>query len=347
MVKGRDRREHVPTQPVVIRAAASPETPRKRLKIAEEEVPCTPSDAVKGASYTPKITPSKSESKLQSTGMSQRTIFASSIVVSPAVRHVYSVVNKSTGALGGNGSFGAIYGELSEGSMQRVVNVLRAEAELDASSRFIDVGSGLGKPSLHVSQDPGCQLSFGIELELVRWQLSIHNHRSLLLTEPPEGGNRPSNVYFMHGDMQQAKTFDPFTHVYMFDLGFPPSTFSVLAKAFNRSMTPYLISYQQPRKVIDLYGFGVELIHKEGSLQLTGSSENHTMYVYRRKDGKLPKRRLEFTPPGSDWRRHVDPLFKQGVKLVCAEDDGASLTAEVQSHFSAFIESGRQLRSRS
>ena len=27
------------------------------------------------------------------------------------------------------------------------------------------------------------------------------------------------NIFFSHGDVLSAKTFDPFTHVYMFDVG--------------------------------------------------------------------------------------------------------------------------------
>lgn len=37
--------------------------------------------------------------------------------------------------------------------------------------RFIDIGAGLGKPNLHVAQDPCCRLSLGIELETIRWQV--------------------------------------------------------------------------------------------------------------------------------------------------------------------------------
>lgn len=29
-------------------------------------------------------------------------------------------------------------------------------------------------------------------------------------------------IYFKHGDVYDARTLDPFTHIYMFDIGFPP-----------------------------------------------------------------------------------------------------------------------------
>jgi hypothetical protein len=103
---------------------------------------------------------------------------------------------------------------------------------------------------VHV-QDSGCALSVGVELESVRWQLSIHNHRSLLkrqLDTAAAADVQPvdtlqqqlqtveeepavtadgvtvrvisaARTFFIHGDVLSAATFDPFTHVYMFDLG--------------------------------------------------------------------------------------------------------------------------------
>ena len=43
-------------------------------------------------------------------------------------------------------------GELTKGSMQMVINTLKSECNLTKKSLFLDVGSGLGKPPLHVAQ---------------------------------------------------------------------------------------------------------------------------------------------------------------------------------------------------
>lgn len=91
--------------------------------------------------------------------------------ISDEVDHVYRVVNKKTGALGGNGYTGAIYGELTIGSMQKVAEFLAEECEMGTNSCFIDVGSGLGKPNFHVLHFPGVRLSVGVELEQIRWQV--------------------------------------------------------------------------------------------------------------------------------------------------------------------------------
>jgi hypothetical protein len=54
-----------------------------------------------------------------------------------------------------NGAGGAIYGELTTGSMQKVVDVMISHCGLGKDSIFIDVGAGLGKPNIHVAQVGG------------------------------------------------------------------------------------------------------------------------------------------------------------------------------------------------
>ena len=89
---------------------------------------------------------------------------------------VYRCVQKATGSLGGNGSGGPIYGELTVGSMQAVINHLVRYCNLSPRSRFIDVGSGRGKPNFHVAQDPGVRLSIGIEVEPIRYAVSYMSY---------------------------------------------------------------------------------------------------------------------------------------------------------------------------
>lgn len=89
----------------------------------------------------------------------------------PSVRQVYKIVNKLTGSLGGNGYSGPIYGELTMGSMQKMIDLMMEHAHLNENSRFIDVGSGIGKPNLHVAQYPGVEFSCGVEMEHTRWNM--------------------------------------------------------------------------------------------------------------------------------------------------------------------------------
>lgn len=93
------------------------------------------------------------------------------VIVPADVKEVYKMVTKRTGNIGGNGSTGAIYGELTIGSMHKILTILVEKCELTHKSRFIDVGAGLGKPNLHAAQHPKVRLSLGIELEKIRWQV--------------------------------------------------------------------------------------------------------------------------------------------------------------------------------
>ena len=155
----------------------------------------------------------------------------SAIKVPKNVRRVYEIVNKHTGSIGGNGHGGAIYGELTVGSMQKMTNLMIEYTDLSKDSRFIDVGCGLGKPNMHVAQNPGVEFSYGIEMEHVRWMLGMANldqvlkaaQKDIAYGEMEKDGDDDSKIehrcYFAHGDITEAKFFDPFTHVYMFDIG--------------------------------------------------------------------------------------------------------------------------------
>ena len=97
----------------------------------------------------------------------------STLRVDPSVEKVYKIVKKATGALDGNGSTGAIYGELTTRALQRVYNIMVEKCNMTSASRMIDVGAGLGKPNFHAAQDPAVRLSIGAELEDIRWNVSM------------------------------------------------------------------------------------------------------------------------------------------------------------------------------
>jgi len=57
-----------------------------------------------------------------------------------------------------------------------------------------------------------------------------------------------------------ADTLNPFTHVYMFDIGFPPPLFKALSIKFNRSHCKWLICFHGPKLIVEKYGFHAELL---------------------------------------------------------------------------------------
>jgi len=58
---------------------------------------------------------------------------------------------------------------------------------------------------------------------------------------------------FIVGDIDDASTLDPFTHIYMYDLGFPPPLQQSIAKKFNDSVHCVgFVSYRPPIRVIGI-----------------------------------------------------------------------------------------------
>jgi hypothetical protein len=213
--------------------------------------------------------------------------------VKPSVERVYSMIRKRFGTLGGGGAGGAIYGELTISSFQNIVDFMKAHCELDESSCFIDVGSGLGKPNFHVGLDANVRLSVGVELGGERWW------QSMILLSETEGDMCSGNVFFAHADVFDMPSFQPFTHVYMFDKGFPPYLLENMSLKFNSSDScRYLICYKKPKLVMEEYEFNVELVGQL-STNMSGSGEGNSVYFYRKKHA--PERSVKSDLPNFGW----------------------------------------------
>ena len=199
-------------------------------------------------------------------------------VIKPEVEELYSSIRKRFGKLGGGGAGGAIYGEVTLKSFQRIVDFMKQNCELDENSCFIDVGAGLGKPNFHVALDANVKLSVGVELGGERWWQSM-----ILLSEAI--GNIKGvakNVFFAHADVVDMPSFEPFTHIYMFDKGFPPYLLHDLANKFNTSEScNYLMCYKKSKIIMETYSFNVEHIGQL-STSMSGSGEGNTVHFYKK-----------------------------------------------------------------
>ena len=134
------------------------------------------------------------------------------------VNIIYRLVHNCTGMIGGNGHGAAMYGEMMKASMQRVVEKLISDTGLSTSSRFLDVGCGLGKPQLHVAQMAHVEFSYGIDIDELRVFLANLNLKRIMKEAMTTNFDINTRCLVMHGDIEVARVFDPFTHVYMFDV---------------------------------------------------------------------------------------------------------------------------------
>ena len=262
------------------------------------------------------------------------------VTTQPNVQHVYKIVKNLTGSIGGNGHVGPIYGELTMGSMQKMVNLMMEHCNLNRESRFIDVGSGIGKPNMHVAQFPGVSFSCGVEVERSRWVLGMSCLKAVLdeaVKQRIEGSLTNTeaeilgNTIFLHKDIMEATTFDPFTHVYMFSIGFPPQLWLKLSDMWNASRSRYLICYHSPKDIIHDYEFDVELVTQMPT-SMHGSKEGHMGYIYKRNGGVKPA-----------TIETCDPIFTASWELV--KNGLEELHEHVSKHVSDVMGSGRKTRS--
>eukprot|EP00937_MAST-01D_sp_MAST-1D-sp2_P004883 g4883.t1 len=227
---------------------------------------------------------------------------------SAAVNALYSTVQQATGALGGNASGGEIYGEITKSSVQRILDAFREHCDFGAGAAFLDIGAGLGKPNFHASVDGALRVSVGVEIDRVRWYLSLVNLRRAIGTFLPADAPR---VAFLHADITAARRLDPFTHVYMFDTGFPPAVSRTIAAAFNRSTaTRYMACFHNPRLVLGDWGLEAELVDKIQT-SMAGSSEGHTAFIYRKLGAPPPSSAVAASPASAP-----DALFARSLRLL-------------------------------
>ena len=118
-----------------------------------------------------------------------------------------------------------------------------------------------------------------------------------LLAEAVQG-----NTMFLFNTIIKAETFDPFTHVYIIDVDFPPDLWEKLATMWNHSnlrLCQYLICYAAPKYLAEYVFFAVKLVAQTNTL-MHGFLKIHMVYVYR------------------CTQNHIlcNPLFKSSYNLV-------------------------------
>ena len=168
------------------------------------------------------------------------------------------------------------YGEMTEGSIERLFNLLRelSTADLDSplpvrtpekgrsnadawagldlgpDSTFIDVGSGYGKVVFHAALSAKVAKAVGIEYVPSRAQKASEVQAELLsgarpfMTDEARELVSPPRCVLEQGD---ATTRGPlnYTHIYMYDRVFNKKTLELLARQLNRSKFQVLVTYQR------------------------------------------------------------------------------------------------------
>jgi hypothetical protein len=82
----------------------------------------------------------------------------------PYVKNLYKVLNPNSKQFGGTShSDENIYGELTVGTLHKLIELMKQHCGLKHDSAFLDIGSGLGKPNFHVAQLVDPIINVGVE----------------------------------------------------------------------------------------------------------------------------------------------------------------------------------------
>jgi len=177
---------------------------------------------------------------------------------------------------------GALDGELTRGSMHSVL----ASLKLRADSVLLDAGAGAGKPCLHAAAMG--HRAVGVELERPRWMLSLANKAGCERAwrggggGGGGGGTAAAAASFVLGDVTEFATLEPCTHVYAFDVGFPPGVREALVQAAYRSASVVRLALvtNRPLRRDDprFEEVGAVKVHMSG-----GNNEGKTARIYEKR----------------------------------------------------------------
>lgn len=232
---------------------------------------------------------------------------------------LYSLVHSKTSSIGGGGAGGSIYGEITQQSFHNLVELLVDKCNFTTESIFLDIGSGLGKPNLHVSLYPGVEKSYGVEIHGGRWWQSLSVLKECIQNDIG------LQVFLAHADICSMSTLDPISHVYTFNPGFPVETMQYVATIFHSSNTTTFIScYDKPTSMED-YGFDVTFIQAL-PMKLAGSREQHTCYTYKRNDTNIVNDCQWTLPPiptDYEYKPYVEHTtnYKRGLSMMNSKEN--------------------------
>ena len=208
------------------------------------------------------------------------------------LRRLYHACRPRAGVVAGDGP---IYGELRLGSFHNIVLALQKYTDIDQESIFLDVGSGLGKPCVHVAYVVGCRC-IGVEIVGARWRQSLD---SVAAAKRLCASMR--TPLMLHADMRSLESLSPFTHVFAFDSCYTSNDLRTLLKLFHSSTCTALVSFCNPKKAAR-HGLSDCVCPVTIPVRMCGSGERHTAYIYLKKGDTPTQLQL---PPAPDTYSHA------------------------------------------
>lgn len=200
----------------------------------------------------------------------------------PEVSKLYSQIRSLENKLGGGAGIDGMYGSITQSSMQKVLDCLRHQCQLDACSVLVDIGSGLARPLLHAIVDIGVsgERTFGIEVDMIKCEkAAIISERSYPLSPPR----------IICSPIEDILTLDPVTHAYSFWEGINTEARCVFGRLFreSRTLTHVCIVQRFVKDIVDVmdeYGFGILEPIEQIKVSMSGSGSRFWAFVLKKKE---------------------------------------------------------------
>ncbi|KAG2501386.1 hypothetical protein HYH03_001174 [Edaphochlamys debaryana] len=207
----------------------------------------------------------------------------------PAVDALYSLMQSFENKLGGGEGVEGLYGSITQGGMQKVLDCLRHNTGFNKSSKLVDIGAGLGRPLLHAMVTAGLEDVWGVELDSVKCNKATafcgHVIENMALKGMIRADSRVPEIYC--SSIEEVKSLDPATHAYSFWEGVPGTGKIAFGELFAKSKTLKAVAVvqravrgEEPAAMMREWGFGPVMLISAFPVSMSGSGRSFTAYVF-------------------------------------------------------------------
>jgi len=186
--------------------------------------------------------------------------------------------------------------------MTQVLDAFKLHGGLDASSAFLDIGSGLGRPALHAIVHSNVKECYGIECDPVKLQKATPFVTSVIHELSPVFG---SSIFsstclpkLICSPIEKLQSLEGATHIYSAWEGFSVAAMEAVGKLFAASQTAQAICIVQrsfralePEEAMFHLGFGSLKLVLQAPVFMSGSRRQLVAYVFVR--DKKPAKSLK------------------------------------------------------
>jgi len=156
---------------------------------------------------------------------------------------VYQIIKSKMDVTSSGDGYG-MTGNVSKGGLAKLFDVLRTQFEFDETAYFMDLGHGMGRPTMHAAAlQPRIAGSMGTEFSPYLYRQSMLALSECTMEVDSFTMEQP-RTFFLDSNIKSFKSLNPFTHVYAFQIGMPEDVIDAMLKLIEESRSvKYAIIY--------------------------------------------------------------------------------------------------------